>query len=229
MNPLLNKVKALLSKTVENGATKEEAANAARIAQSIITKHRLEFVELSADNEIGEHSPLYFGKRIVYWRSDLAYWVCQFNGCQIIYRKLWSDENKDYVIGLSIIGRSSDVAVVRYLFEHISREIERLCTQALAENKGSGKHYANSFKHGAVSMIVRRMRLAHEAVLNAQPSNSTAIVKLDQRAAEVEAWMKSSIKLKSHTDLATRSFSAEGYQAGRDAGASISLNKALDK
>ena len=113
INNVLDKVKGLLSKTVEAGATHEEAASAANVAQQLITKYRLEIAELdSDDDEISAHKlPLFAGQRIITWRSDLAYWICEFNGCRPIYRK-----HKDQVV-LTIIGRPGDVAIVRYLFD----------------------------------------------------------------------------------------------------------------
>jgi hypothetical protein len=224
---VLDKVKALLSKTVENGATQEEAANAARIAQQLITKYRLELVEFDTsrlDDEISaRHRPLYEGQKVVHWRSDLAHWICQVNSCRLIYRK------KENLIALSVVGRAGDVEIVRYLFEHLSREIDRLCVQQLEDGKGSGKRFTNSFKHGAVSMIVKRLRAAHKATLAQARINNrtTAIVKLDQRDAEVDAWMHKNLKMQERGASTRRTFDVTGYQAGRTAGAAIAINKGL--
>ncbi len=225
INNVLDKVKGLLSKTVEAGATQEEAASAANVAQQLITKYRLEIAELdSDDDEISEHKlPLFAGQRIINWRSDLAYWICEFNGCRPIYRK-----HKDQVV-LTIIGRPGDVAIVRYLFDTIGDQIEQFSKQALIRDEGSGKRFTNSFKHGAVSRVVQRMRQAHKSTLAQAEADSrtTAIVRLNLRDEQVGDWLKDNVKLKDRAQQKAPSFDFTGYHKGMEAGSKVAITKGL--
>lgn len=218
---ILKKVKDLL-RMAEGKASAQESANAAAIAQQLITKYRIDVSRLtSEEEEIKRCPPLYRGERITYWRSDLAHWTCKLNGC-VMYHANYKDGTK----GLGVVGRPEDVMFVRWLFTHCCNEIDRLTKEAMHRGEGKGKTWSNSFRHGAVNIISKRLRKAHNDQI--QLSQSTAIVKLDNRDEEVNNWIIKRMETQDSKNLGKREFDATAYIAGQEAGKDIVLNRPLE-
>jgi post-segregation antitoxin (ccd killing protein) len=124
-----------------------------------------------------------------------------------------------------VVGRDSDIQIVRYFFNYLHNEIERLCKQQMASGFGEGKTWSNNFKHGAVAVISERLKQAKKEVLN-YSSNCQAMIRLSIKDEEVQKWVKDNLKLKN----AARSYARndeDGYHAGRRAGAGINLSKGI--
>ena len=233
-NSIIEKINALLNKTTENGCSVEESATAAKLAQKLLTEYKLSTSDLSVDAESVHNNakPLVVSQRLTHWKSWIANALCQTNGC-----KAYTNRNKTIEVNkkgrahwvskceLRIIGRDSDIEIVRYFFEYLTNEIERLCKQAMAEGHGTGKTWANNFKSGATNAVTTRLKEGYQEVRN-EHSNSTAIVKLDARDVEVQKWVSENLKL----SKGYRSYASADYDAfyqGQRAGKSISLNKGL--
>ena len=225
MKDVISTVKKLL-KMAEGKSSASEAANAAAIAQTLITKHRIDVSKLSDDEEehIKKCPPLYRSNNITHWRSDLGHWITKLNGC-VMYHANYNDGTK----GLGVVGRPSDVLFCRWLFDHCCKEIDRLAKEAMTAGKGTGKKWSNSFRHGAVNIISQRMRQAHaEQMMQSQKEEITAIVKLDNRDEVVNNWIIKHMETKPSTATGKREFSATAYIAGQEAGRDIILNRPLE-
>lgn len=70
---LLDKIAALLALAEKNNNV-HEAATAAAMAQSLLTKHRLtlEDIEATREEKIDEQEPLWFAERLIFWKGVLA-------------------------------------------------------------------------------------------------------------------------------------------------------------
>jgi hypothetical protein len=217
---ILKKLKDLL-RMAEGKASAEEAATAAAIAQKLITKYQIDLSVLEDKEDIKKAPPLYCSQRVSHWRSDLAYWICNLNGC-VMYHAQYNDGN----VGLGIVGRPTDSVFVRWLFAHCCNEIDRLCAEAMGRGDGAGKTWSNSFRHGAVNILIHRLKKAQEEQV--QASSCTAMVKLDSRQEVVNQWIVKNMDLKHSKDHSTRSFNATAYIAGQEAGNKIVLNRPLE-
>jgi hypothetical protein len=219
---LLDKIAALLVLAEKNNNV-HEAATAAAMAQSLLTKHRLtlEDIEATREEKIDEQEPLWFAERLIFWKGVLAEGVSSANGCKVFWNKSYGK--------MTTIGRLSEVQIVRYFYCYLEREIERLCKLAQVENIDSdepplrGKTETNSFKMGAASEVVRRLKASNEEQMRAADNQSRAIVL--QKDAELKVFLeKYSLSRHSGGRIGDR----DAYVRGKEAGGSIALNKGLD-
>jgi len=231
---IINRINALLNKTVENGCTVAEAASAAKIAQLLLTQHRLTVADLSVNGESQEDihnkgEPLFVGARRVHWKDKLANCLATVNGCKAYVDTIMVQRTgrarRGSQVFCRIIGRDSDIQIVRYFFHYLEREIETLCKEAMGRNEGSGKTWSNSFKNGASDAICSRLREANQEIRD--EANNTALVKLDNRDEAVSQWAEDNgLKFKTPPDKNVN-FSRHGYVQGKIAGSNVNLNKGI--
>jgi len=226
---VISKINNLLNKTVANGCSVEESATAAKLAQRLLTKHRLTMADLvtgDSDEEISnDFAPLYEGQRMSTWKNALALAVAKANGCKVFINTAIRYGKKN--VSARLIGRESDVAVVRYFFAYLEREIDRLTKGALANGTLSGKGQSNSFRLGAVQAINERLSEGREdARQEARESGYTALVRVDNWDNEVERWAAENMRL-GQTKAQRSRVDYGAYAKGQRAGRSVSLNKGI--
>lgn len=223
---VLRRVRALLAKEGAEGTTPEEVAASLALAQRLLEREGLTRESLalggSADAEPEEDmvkcpDPLEgTGGKLAVWKNYLGVILTKENGCAG-YR------GPD---GLILIGRPSDIQVIRYLFAYCAREIDRL---AKAYCKGCGATYANNFRLGCVDAIAKAIKTQKDAERAAQRAVVTgsallvldrAIIAMDQRAKDADAFMRTGVRLRTRTAASVRG-DAGARAAGRAAGASI--------
>lgn len=230
-NKILDKI-AKLMRLSNNTSNVNEAATAYAQAQALLTKHRLTMAEVEAAAntlEAGEQiiesaSPLYQGERVIHWKSNLACGIASFNGCKVFFRTFRYPEKKVVYV---VVGRPSDITVVRYFFQSICVQIDLLCKNAMSCGLGNGKTFSNSFRLGAVETVLERLEAAHQQV-RTEYSGSAALVLVNKKDAEVAVWMDRTIgKLKGLAGSPSRR-DLSAIRLGRQAGRSVSLNRAID-
>jgi hypothetical protein len=205
-----------------------EAALAASRAQEIIDRYKLNLAALDStpSEEPAEEirnfkdDPLDNGGL---WKALLAQAVANVNQCKV------------YTSGGSvhIIGRPSDVAIVRPFYSYLATECERLASRHC---KGNSRTYWNNFRLGAVETINQRLKASLAATvetvraeaLAAGNKNALAIVTnslalIEKRKEEVAAWTRQNMSLRNRT--ARSSYNNAGREAGRAAGQSVNLNR----
>lgn len=221
---LYEKVRHLLELAENEGATPAESANAFAMAQKMIEKYRLDTARLSSDTEEFEdikadQNAIYVGRRRIRWMLDLTRTISRINNCYF------------YLSGgdFMLVGKPSDMDICRYMFGYLTREVDRLCKQALKKGEGSGKTWANSYKLGCVQVLSERLWAAQrEARAEAKAAgHTTAIVKVEGSFAEVQTWVKNNMRLGKSRASHTTSLDYGGYRAGQRDGKTISLNKGL--
>lgn len=138
---ILNLIKNLLNKTVENGCTEEEATSAAEKAQELLFKYNLETIDV--DNykkqddkgiESDVFKAIFRDKKFAYRPfHELIFSVSEYNFC------------KGYVIGdtwARFVGRKTDIIVAKEIFEYVTDQILRLADEATKKYS----HDANRWK-----------------------------------------------------------------------------------
>lgn len=233
---VLAKVQKLLRLSASSNAN--EAALAAAKAQELIDKYNLSQALLALesaepvkgldDEPIVDFAkagaPLDAPKRLDRWRGYLAGIVARANACKIYY-----SGNE-----IALIGRPSDAETVRYLYGFLAREVERLTTE---QGQGMGRTWRNNFRLGVVDTISRKVREQHaqfekDARTAAKAENSTALVRVNQALARIEArrdaveeWTTANLKLYAHSGGSSR-YNPSARQSGRKAGESIAVGGA---
>jgi len=229
----IEKARKLLN--LANSDNPNEAASAAAQAQKILDKYEItktmleEHGEEEPDNEdvaIFNKAPLHEATRfnLDKWRSRLAQIIANNNMCDIFLRT--AGNNKQVII----VGRPSDVEKVRYLFDWMFTETERLCSR---DGVGMGRTWRNNYRHGIVDTISKKMIEARQEVvaeLKAVNSSSTALVRVESALQKIEKRTEQSkSKVKEVTggksDYGSRmTWQGEARLQGRKAGEEINVN-----
>jgi len=205
-----------------------EAAMAAARAQRLMDKYKIEVaLESLADDDdfpdediINCQDPIERLKQRCMWKTLLADSISAANQCNV------------YTQGgdIKIVGRPTDINVVRYLYAYLVREVNRLCDR---DCKGCGRTFRNNFRMGAHNALNRKLRQQKEDTIAEVRQRATgalvrvdqALAKIEQRKKDVETWMKKNMRM--GTASASRSnYNRDAYQAGQRAGGSIQITRA---
>lgn len=204
-----------------------EATAAAKAADKLLQKHRLTEEDLIARGVSQKEYPeddshvLYETARIITWKSILASVLARHYGCA-----LWdgvSYETGHKVSRYKLVGRKSDMEMVRYLFAWLVFEIERLCKLSC---KGKGHIVSQSFCEGAVSGIKQQLDKSKEEIKQEanQSGQSLALVRIDERLSESRTALYSLHKnLKVDKSVSYRRLNQDAYNNGISAGKNIHL------
>jgi hypothetical protein len=242
---ILDKIAGLLS-LAEKNSNVNESAVASAAAQTLLTKYRLTQADLAGHDvekkesveEAGE--ALFTGNRIAKWRKALIRAVVYSNGCRFYYSRQYDKtghgeerSRTEYKVNVVLVGFPSDIAIVRYFFAHLDREIQRLFEVARVNGEIRGKTGGTSFKVGACNAISSRLYAAHseqkaEAKKALTAGTSQAIVKLDAAEAEVDEYYKEISKKfgKAKKEQASN-VDIDAYYKGVQAGKTVGLHKGL--
>jgi hypothetical protein len=134
---------------------------------------------------------------------------------------------------LQVVGVTSAVQTVAYLFGYLVLEINRLADEAYRAHGGgqSPRTYRNSFRMGAVSAIANRLAeqtKVQEEIVRAKraatpTSTALALYKSDQeRTEEAYTDLRKKLNLRS-SGRSTYTNNRNAYQRGQEAGANLSL------
>lgn len=226
ISSVIDRVKKLLALTTSSNAN--EAAAAAAVANKLIDQYRLAASELETSSEDHEEvfedsAPLYESGRITQWKSSLACHLAKHYGCAIYNAKGFRQNL------FKLVGRKSDIEIIRYMFSWLSIEIDRLSDQASKGrgfNRSAGKVFSNSFCSGAVVGISNQLETSRKEV--AQTVSSVAMVRLNLRLEEAIDFMNDAHKLKKTNNNSKSYFDRGAYEAGKVRGQSIHLGVGLN-
>lgn len=221
---ILQRIQALLA--LAKSSNEHEAQAAATEATRLMMKHRLSEADVadaaSAKEPIGYHEPLYAGPRRCAWKDLVGQAIALANGCRTAS---WRTE-RGYA-ELRILGRSSDVTVVRHIFTWVTLAAERLVRKTqpptqLARLCGVRKwrsSWLRGFANGLEKQLLRvRAEVRAEAV-------STALVRVNGQDAEVEKAFRATPGLRTIT-YSSRSV-ASAFREGEREGESLHLGKTI--
>jgi hypothetical protein len=224
LESVIEKVKKLRA-LAANAGTLQEAETAAALAETLIAKHRLDEAQIEADggrpsepiNE--EVEPLWSSTtRDESWRAKLAGGLTRHYGC-FWFRSVTTQGRKTVSNVYRIIGRPSDVAIVRHMFAWLTAEIARL------SRRERGRSGQNAFRLGAVSGLLSALESSAQKVERAH-RGSAAIV-LASRAAEATAAAKVLHPNIESTVRPTYYSDPGAYSRGREAGEGMHLGDKL--
>jgi hypothetical protein len=224
---VIEKVRKLL--TLSKSDNIHEANAALQTANKLIEQYRLSESELEINDNfeceaiVDDDKPLYESGRITRWKSLLAQVLARHYGCALWNAKSYRSNS------YQLVGRKSDIEIVRYMFAWLSMEADRL-SSSLSKKQGhdrsSGKIFCASYCLGFASGISEQLNASKKSA--AEKSTSQAITKLDSRLAEAEAFMRSARKLEKNPRKCTNSnVDASAFYNGKSHGNSIHLGAAM--
>lgn len=223
LDSILAKIKKLLNLTVDRGATPDEAASAAAKAQALLFEHNLSMSQVNthelpngkAEEIENIEMEIEGGSGAIRWKRSLLHAIARHNFCRAVSLTGTSD--------VSVIGKRSNVVVVEYMSEYLEKEISRLATNAAKDIVGSKVSFVSSFSIGAVVTIAERLKRQEEESGRANAASTALVVQTK------DALDKALKRFFPHTRMSrgSRISHAEGFEAGKKAGRSIGLHKAV--
>jgi hypothetical protein len=221
---ILDKVQKLLALTEARGATPEEAASAAAKAQALLFEHHLTLAQVEANGHNGEkkegYDKTYFvlnaTKFSLSWHRCLLSGICKANFAKAIYGQ---------GAKASIIGRKSDVEVIAYLYQYVSREIDRLADvtrqqEGVIENK---RRWKTSFCYGAAATVCQRLNETRATQAAATPASQALVVmSAEDLKRAVNGYFPHLRNIRGG-----RISNTDGYYHGQTAGRNISIRPGM--
>lgn len=144
---IMEKIRALLEKTVENGATEQEAIEAAKAAQRLMAKYKIDEVTTAEPEKI-ESTEMDTNKQ---WQSELAHVLAKNLCCQCVLTRTADRKNR-----FIIMGRKQDREVWRQMFETFFILIYKGAKEARAkakENYGHCRDVELAYARGFIKAI----------------------------------------------------------------------------
>lgn len=235
---IIDKIAKLLALAEGEGATPSEAANAAAAAQALMQRHKLDRATIEQEQSEGGEpiaaadDPLWTGGRYVSWVGDLADVLARLNGCRVLVIPAVRNGRVRRHARLHLVGRASDMQVVRYLFAYLRREIDRLAKKAVAEaSVRQPRRWARNFRFGAVVAISRRLKEAKQRATErardeqGHEATSQALVHLSGHEEALQRWLAEH-STRTYQE-GRRAFDADGLAAGYRQGRAIPLHEGL--
>lgn len=223
-----------------NNTNEHEAASAAAAAAKLIDRFQLSEMDLqlkgdkNAEPIVEGEVPLHKTGRAMLWVGFLAMTLCEHYGCTGYWNHVNDAEEvfaknpnavRDSYKAFKMVGRQSDMDIVRYMFDWLHPVIVYLMK---LNASGRGMKYSQNYAYGVVQGIKNQLQLEHkEAKVEAAANNqSQAMVLLDSRLALSESHLKSTVK-GLHTKRSHLGYDPNARARGVTAGESIRLTKGL--
>ena len=200
-----------------------EAKNATALFHKLLRQHNLSLQEIedhvNADkgsNKIG-HFVYTKQKKRNAWKNRLLAVICKHNMCAALnFRK---------GPGNIIVGEEHNIAAVVYLFEYLSKAIDRLWSQEVRKRfapgtPGWGK-WARDYCEAFVSGIDQRL-----GELDREDDSQTRAMVLVKDAA-VKSYVEDKLKPSGEEKYRDRKLSLDAYMAGKEGARQVPLHKAL--
>lgn len=219
---ILAKVEKLF-RLAEKAGTAEEATTAMGMASELLAKYGLNLQDLKekAPQEenfgVPEKEFLVCSKRVILWKSKLANIIAKEHCC-----KIWRVPKS----GIVILGHEKNKQIVKYLYNSFVRQIDDMTKR---NAYGRGGDYVNSYRHGVVDTLGRRLKGSTEKAIKKEyqenANNSSALVVID-RALELQKKLQQEVLAR--TPRLTKSkgskMRSDGYYHGQKDGNKISIS-----
>jgi hypothetical protein len=224
ISSVIEKVQKLLALAQSSSAN--EAANAAAAANKLIDQYRLSEHDIAVEHSesdpiIEDDSYLYETGRVTPWKNTLIHVLTTHYGVAHYIDAHFPEGRK--VSRFKLVGRTSDIHIVRYMFAWLISECQRL---ANSQVKGQGRVVVASYCDGFVTGLASQLQVSRKEAQ--QNVSSEAIIKLDSRLQESRNFMYqkySDMKKVKAKSQAQRDLGA--FVAGQQQGKNIHLGSAL--
>jgi len=217
---LLDKVRALLSKTIDVGCTEHEALASLAKARAMMDAYEISDEELQITKEQIAVLRKDIGNDPHDIKSFLANSVATFTDC-----KVWRSRTKRTTTGFTFCGLPSDTQFAEWLLRSLQGFVQAELVNHLAHTitpKGQRRFIINGFVAGCCGRISQRLReLSKPAFTTSSNSQALVIVK----DAAIKEAMKY-IRLSSSTPSQKR-LDRDAYTAGKNAGDRASFGKPI--
>lgn len=199
---IMERISNLLSKTVENGCTPEEAASAATMAQKLIAQHHIDMREYNESEEVGKDEG-YCSRE---WQTRLATTIAENTCCKVVWSSMGRGKRR-----LTFIGHDTDRLAVLTMYDRL----EAACQRGLAEEKrrqksihGTTAGVEHSYTLGFIGAVRNAMNEQCRALALVIPEDVNAKLLQMFPDCKTRNWKRHDVKGDSYH---------RGYADGRDA------------
>jgi len=226
---IAHRIRSLLAKTVENGATEAEALAAATKARAIMDAHRLTQSDIEVQEEPIDQELV---DRPVDQKSAAVdaclHGIDAYCGVETWFRS--GRSNDVWKRRLVIFGLRSDVQMAKYLYQMIASTIRLETAKFARDNQNVWRDAATtrklnqSFQVGMARRVGQRLvELAASANATAKTSDGTALVVV-KNAVVQQAYANLNLNF-GRAPAGLRAFDHGAYHAGRAAGDRVNLSR----
>jgi hypothetical protein len=169
---------------------------------------------------------LYESARVIHWKNVLGKYLTRYYGCIS-----WNDclfgatKSGRKISRYRLVGRPTDMHIVRFMFSRIVTEIEQLSNTFC---RGKGSIFAQSYDEGIVNGIILQMNLVKNEIENnmINSGQSYILTSLNNRIIEAkETLIKFKPDLVSSNKSIKRQINSSAFISGIEEGKTISANK----
>lgn len=223
------KVRALLSKTVENGATEAEAMMAMKKAGDIMAKHNLTMSEIELRDIEYVTSMIDTGRCGSNAMKFVVQAIADFCDCQVYRGRHFGKGGKKRTVHYYFFGSETDTLIAEYFFDLVqnsmdveSAKFKKTDVYAAAEFRSGGRRRAsNSFEIGFAARIAERLR---DMKRGQTEGTGTDLIVLKAQLVE-DAFNKEGPKLS--TTKTTTPYNPGSFAQGDAAGRKVALNTGM--
>ena len=223
----MEKIRKLLAVAGNEAANEQEAATAARLAESLMNKYQVDSAEVTLDEITRDDAfdrlfadvsfegiPNYVSKAVPSWVGYIGLGVGKLHTCKV-------DIVHDRTTGVKIrfSGYAPDVLVAKWTYQMLCETVYRL---SKLHGKGMGMAFNKSFRIGAAGKLqsmLMEMQRAREQENKLPETSSMALVVMGNKIARVNEMYGEQRTSKGTSTTSSRS----GYEAGRNAAAKINI------
>ena len=226
LDGLKTRIQALRAKTIENGCTESEALAAAAKVADLLDRYDLSLTDIEIRETPCEQRAFETKRKKRVPLDGCVGAIAQFCDCRV-----WREKNAAGEARYVFFGLRTDVEVAQYLTEMIDgavrSELGRYKTSKDYQRfRHNERHLANSsFTFGMVASIAEKLTAMKAARDAANENSGRALVVLKSAVVDAEL-EKLSLNLRTRR-ASRRMVSADAYEAGGVAGASLAINPAI--
>lgn len=198
---IIQKIRKLFALAADAGATGNEAENALRMANNLLTKHAIEKHRLHDPDQV-------FASFCDYpiqqdWVKQVASHIARFYNCRPIFDYNW-DPAKTLIIGTTS-NRLTAMIVIDQLLDQIKRD-----------GKGKGVAFKNGAAYGLYEVCKKIMEARKGVDEEVIPGTGLTVIDIEQRQKQdVDAFIESNFKHLTKSRRRSKSMSNEGYKYGQ--------------
>lgn len=238
---ILSKVRALLNKNLENGATESEAEQALILAQRLMAKHNIskEEIFISA-NDISFEKVLNErqGHEKANFQWDLLKVISKGYNCKALRNTKFSLETYKNEVSYQIYGFPEDRQIVIELFKIVLPIIRNLKNQRRREYKKEcsliGKKpvcestFCKSYMEGFLSGLNQKLQKAKKEIFQIEQESMKYELMIVKKDALLADYIEEQIKPRQVNPAGLKNIDLKSYSKGLEDGKEENMNKKLN-
>jgi len=230
---VLNRIQKLLKMSTENGASENEAMQAADKAQKLLQEHNLSIADIKDDSQAEPMDSEDIEVDRDLWKGYIRNATAKLYFCKT-YTTMKFDSRYKKVKVITFVGRKSNRMVATEMCKYFINTVDRLAAEEFREVPGSRatiNRMAHAFKQGAASKLSGRLRERYNEIVpdyipQGNPDGLPVLYKNEQMA--ITKWLENQgIKLRTaKSSMSIRDRVA--YSRGSEKGDGIGINTQIN-